>query len=406
MARRLAFLIANQSFRADAGLDPLNGPLNDIAELGKVLGDQERGQFEVHSFADRGRADIMPALEEALNGAERGDMVVLFYAGHGKLDPSGRLCLATADTRASALYSTSIPTAELRNLIGNSRCDSVVLMLDCCYSGAAGREFARGGVADQLALMQEAQGLHVLTASTGTQTARELDSGDGGVVMGRFTRAIVDGVRSGDADYDRDGKVSLGNLREHLKKTMRGQTPQYWAQDASSDPVIAHARPLESPEQRRLRRLGAWYAAGLVPHDRYQALVGAATGQGESRHVAMIQGLLDDLATTPQSLLAAWEGAIRPPQPPPIPPQKPEAVRDRSGVGEGQGPGATGSGAAQPPLGAKRDSLQLESLLMGGGVLGIVLGLFGGSEGLMQLSLLAVVVGAGVFAWRMARRFL
>jgi uncharacterized caspase-like protein len=407
MARRLAFLIGNQNFRPDADLDPLKGPLNDIAELGKVLADPERGQFEVHSFADRGRAEIMPALEEALNGAELGDMVLLFYAGHGKLDPSGRLCLATAETRAAALYSTSIPSAELRSLIGHSRCESIVLLLDCCYSGAAGKEFVRGGAADQLSLMREAQGLHVLTSATGYQTAKELESAEGGRIMGHFTRAVVSGLASGEADSDKDGKVSLADLRKYLSRVIRGQTPQYFAQNASDDPVLGLARPPEPPEQKRLRRLGAWYAEGKVPHDRYQALVDAASGQGESRLSVMVQGLLDDAATTPQSLLAAWDGATKPPRPPPpiieraslddVIKYDPNTRQIMDAVPNVPPPPLPG-----PP---KSDSVQIETWLMGGGVAAAILGVLGGSEGVAWLGILALLAGAAMFALRIARRF-
>jgi hypothetical protein len=237
--------------------------------------------------------------------------VLLFYAGHGKLDRSGGLCLALADTRTSALYSTSIPTAELRNLIANSRCGQFVLLLDCCFSGAVGREFARGGVDDQLALMTEAQGLHVLTASTSYQTARELEAEADGVVMGRFSRAIVDGIVTGAADRDRDGKVTLADLRGHLSETMRGQTPQYWAQEASfGDPVIARTGPPETSVQKRLRRLGGWYADERIPEDVYLAVVNAVSGEGGAALAAKVQSLLDNPLATAEALIGAWKGSI------------------------------------------------------------------------------------------------
>jgi hypothetical protein len=313
MGRRLAFLIGNQSFGPGAGLADLSGPHNDVNALAAVLRDPERGDFTTSVFLDRPRGEVLPALDEALNDCGHGDFVVLYYAGHGKLDPGGRLCLATGETRANALYSTSIPAGELRNLISNSHCDQVLLLLDCCYSGAAGRDFTRGGVDDQLALMQEAQGLHVLTASTGYQSARELDRGADGVVMGQFTRAIVEGVGSGAADLDHDGLISLSDLRNHLRQVLRGQTPQYWAQDAAGDPMIARAGPVETPAQKRSRRLGAWYAAGRIDDDRYGAMVEAVSDQGDERLAALLVRLLDNPRTTPEGLIGAWDGAIRPP---------------------------------------------------------------------------------------------
>ncbi len=379
MGRRLAFLIGNQSFGPNSGLDPLSGPLNDVAAMKAVLADPARGGCEVQHFADGRREDILPALEEALNGTGPGDMMLLFYAGHGKLDPAGRLCLATAETRASALYSTSMPAAELRNLIANARCDQVVLLLDCCYSGAAGREFSRGGVDDQLALMREAQGLHVLTASTGFQTARELEGADAGKVMGRFTRAITEGLTSGRADCDRDGQVSLSDLRRYLAETIRGQTPQYWAQDAAGDPVIARAGPVETPAQKRARRLGAWFAEGRIPEGDYPALSAAAAGQGDARLAALVARMLDNPQMSAEALMGAWHGATSPPEERPAEPRQfretrqaepPRLETPRAETSRAEAPRATPPEApaslwarywrwsTNPPAGSWRDGLR------------------------------------------------
>jgi len=253
----------------------------------------------------------MPMLEQVLGSATQSDLLLLFYAGHGKLDRSGRLCLATADTQRGAFYSTSIPAAELRNLIANSSCGAVILLLDCCYSGAAGREFTRGSVDDQLTQMQEAQGLHVLTASTAYQTARELESEPGAAVMGKFTHAIFEGVKSGSADCDRDGLITLSDLRRYLSEVLRGQTPQYFAQSAAGDPPIARARPVETPLEKRKRRLGEWYADGEIPDESYEEIFPAACGMGDAKVVMMIQRLVDNPNTTAAALIAAWKGAVR-----------------------------------------------------------------------------------------------
>jgi hypothetical protein len=307
--RRIALLVGNEKFGPESGLTNLEGPCNDVKALESVLGDRERGEFEVSTFPDQPRHIVMPALEQVLGTVTQNDLMLLFYAGHGKLDRSGRLCLATADTQESALYSTSIPAAELRNVIANSSCGAVVLLLDCCYSGAAGREFTRGSVVEQLKLMQETQGLHVLTATTGYQTARELQSEPGGPVMGKFTHAIAEGVKSGSADSDNDGLITLYELRRYLEKTLRGQTPQYFAQAAVGDPNIAHA---VTPMQKRQRRLGAWYGEGQIPDDIYSKIFAAANGEADPNVAALVQRLLDNPETTAPALVAAWKGVARP----------------------------------------------------------------------------------------------
>jgi hypothetical protein len=315
MARRTAILVGNGRFHAESGLAPLQGPPNDVAALAAVFEDADRGGFEVQQFVDARKDAVLPVIDEVLNTAEADDLVLLFYAGHGKLDPSGRLCLATAETRSAALRSTSIPVSELKELVAQSRAGSVVLLLDCCFSGAIGKEF-RGGVDDQLALMQDAQGLHILTAATGLQTARERDADAGGKVMGVFTRVIVDGIGSGAADRDGDGEITLTDLRRHLQETLRGQTPQYFAHDASGDPRIARARPAETREQKRLRCLGQWYNEGKIPEALYPAISDAAGGEGDPKLVALVQRILDNKEMRARQLVAAWQAAVAPPSPP------------------------------------------------------------------------------------------
>jgi len=237
---RVAFLIGNQTFREDSGLAPLQGPLNDVAALSDVLGDPELGGFDVRNFRDAASREITAAIEEELGSAGRGDLVLIAYAGHGKLDRNGRLCLATADTRATALQATSIPARQLREIVENSDCDAVVLLLDCCFSGVMAN--TRGDVDGQLSTLQEASGFYILTASSAIQTAGEAEAvADGGAVMGRFTNSIVEGIRSGVADHDKDGEIKLRDLVQHVQSTIRHQTPQFLAARASGDPLISRS---------------------------------------------------------------------------------------------------------------------------------------------------------------------
>jgi uncharacterized caspase-like protein len=94
MAARVAFLIGNQSFRSDSDLPPLQGPANDVAALARLLCDPERGSFEVHEFLDKPHQEIMREIAEALDSAASGDLLLIYYSGHGMLDRGGRLCLA------------------------------------------------------------------------------------------------------------------------------------------------------------------------------------------------------------------------------------------------------------------------------------------------------------------------
>ena len=308
--RRRAFLIGNASFPLDETLATLRGPGNDVAALARLLGDAERGGWEVETFVDCPAADILAALDEAFGEAGPRDRMLIFYAGHGKLDAAGRLCLAAAGTRPKALFSSSVPARYLRDMVESSRAASTVLLLDCCYAGAVGAELARGDVESQMALLREAHGLYILTASTRVQAAREAETERDGLVFGRFTDAIVAGIESGEADVDGDGVVSLSDLNRHLARTVRGQTPQYWAHEASGDPEILRLRPAVPPVEKRLARLGAWYAGGKLPEAEYYALAALVEGEtaDEAAALAAVNRALDRPESTAGAVLAAWRG--------------------------------------------------------------------------------------------------
>ena len=250
MADRIAFLIGNQTFRPDSDLPLLQGPANDIAALGSLLRDSERGNFEVHEFLDQPRQEIMHDIAEALDRSASGDLILIYYSGHGMLDRGGRLCLATADTSrgAALMTASSIPARQLSDLVDASDCDQIVLLLDCCFSGAV--KGLRGDVGSALQVVEEAHGFSIITATTSMQATREEAASPGGMVMGKFTAALVKGIESGAADQDRKGKILLSDLRKYLGRAAFGSTPQFFDRRASGDPLISLA-----PTRTRMRRL-------------------------------------------------------------------------------------------------------------------------------------------------------
>jgi TPR repeat protein len=244
MSKRVAFLIGNQRFQPDSGLLPLKGPVNDVAALTRLLRDPQRGRFEVVELLDQSSYDILPNIDRALSKAAPNDLVLIYYSGHGKLDRHGRLCLATANTSQSALLATSIPTSHLSELVEHSDCNQVVLLLDCCYSGAVG---VRGDVESELRVAEGAHGFYILTATSEMESAREEETATGGRVMGRFTAAIVSGVDTGSADLSGNGMIVLSDLRRHVEGAVSGQRPKFFARNASGDPLISFSPTTARP---------------------------------------------------------------------------------------------------------------------------------------------------------------
>ena len=238
MAARRAILIGNGRYPEEKQLSPLVGPPNDVRYLAEVLENPEMGAFEIEQYIDVEHYRLLPNLEHRLAKARHDDTLLVYYSGHGKVDFRGQLCLTTLNTRLEALQTTSVPLPVLKSLIDSSPCKSILLMLDCCFSGAAAKAFVRSTVEDQLTLVQGA-GLHILTSATSIETSLEREHEVSGEVLGDFTRCIVDGIRSGEADVDNDAEITVTEIRRYLRGRIRGQSPRYWGLETSGDLLIA-----------------------------------------------------------------------------------------------------------------------------------------------------------------------
>ncbi len=108
--KRFAILIASSRFPEEPGLTELHCRENDVDALNGILSSLEFGQFtETFVFKNAFSHAVLEQIETILHDAGREDLVLIYFSGHGKLNSSGQLCLATANTKLKKLGSTSIP---------------------------------------------------------------------------------------------------------------------------------------------------------------------------------------------------------------------------------------------------------------------------------------------------------
>jgi len=238
MGRRIALLIGNQDFLPESGLKALRGPVNDVEALKHVLKNPALGNFDVLEFINKPHFEVNRGIVETLQSAKKDDFVLIYYSGHGTTSISGKLFLATADTDQGALQATAVSAWSLHEAVNDSPCEEIVLLLDCCYSGAVSQGL-RGTVDGQLRSVQNAAGFFILTASTDIQTASENEGDSNGKIMGRFTAAVVEGIQSGSADDRQTGEIRLTDLKAHVERSIKGQTTQLFVHAGSGDPLIS-----------------------------------------------------------------------------------------------------------------------------------------------------------------------
>lgn len=220
-----------------------------------MLGDPRIGGFDVRTMINASAAEVNEAVEDFFADREPDDLLVLHFSGHGVKDEAGELHFATTGTKLSRLAGTAVSADFVARRMNRSRSRRIVLLLDCCYSGAFGRGMvARAGGPVGLEEQFGGSGRAVITASSAVEYAFEgaavTDTSAGEPSV--FTAALVEGLETGDADRDLDGHVGLDELYEYVYDRVRRvtphQTPGKWMLDVRGDLHIARrARPVSVP---------------------------------------------------------------------------------------------------------------------------------------------------------------
>ncbi len=276
VGRRLALIIASSDYE-DETLRRLITPSHDAEALARALSDPRIGNFEVKTLVNRPSSDVRYEIEGFFRERKRDDLLLIHFSGHGIKDDAGRLFLATPDTRRDRLRATAIPATFIHDVMDDSRSRRQVLILDCCHSGAfpAGMRPRGGETAGIDEHFKGGRGRAVLTASNALQYAFEGGHVEsvGQAQQSIFTRHLVRGLETGEADQDHDGWISLDELYDYVHDRvhdeMPQQTPMIWQFGVEGDIVIArnpHPRPVEtspvsqdevsdSAARRRIQRL-------------------------------------------------------------------------------------------------------------------------------------------------------
>jgi hypothetical protein len=325
--KREALIVATGSY-SDIGLRRLRAPAQDAGPLAKVLEDPAIGGFAVQQLLDQPAHVLARAVERFFANRGLGDRLLVHLSCHGVKDDDGRLYFAASDTERHLLASTALSARFLNDLIDRCRAQAIILLLDCCYSGA----FMAGSKGDQAVHLKDefpGRGRAILTASSAIEYAWEGDELLGSGQPSLFTAAIVEGLETGEADIDRDGVVSVDDLYKHVyqsvRQAKRGQTPLLSAVDVEPDlyvarnPRSAGLRLTALPVDVR-RRVGhplASERAGVVVHLARLLHGGDPRVEAASRQ-ALVGLSGDDSQIVSASARAAL--GVNAPAPPPVAP--------------------------------------------------------------------------------------
>ncbi|MBC9713872.1 hypothetical protein H9Y04_14975 [Streptomyces sp. TRM66268-LWL] len=236
------------SHYADAELSTLRAPAGSAAALYDVLGDPSICGFEVTRAVDQPCDRLLKTIERFLKRCAREDLVLLYVSCHGLLDARGQLYFAAADTHKDDLLSTAMSSTWLRNCLGACDANRQVLILDCCFSGAYVRGVMGPREVPVIAKFATAsRGRAVLTASRATEYSLEGEPVPGKVQPSVYTRHLIDGIRTGEADRDGDGVIAVADAHEYVERRLReedvDQHPALLLYESGNKLELAHCRP-------------------------------------------------------------------------------------------------------------------------------------------------------------------
>ncbi len=201
---------------------------------------------------------------EWLKQTHPNDLVILFAAGHGITDAQQDYYFGTYDIDPSQPQVNGLPYEQFEALLDGIPALRKLLLLDTCFSGEIDKEAPTvvaeaAKTRDGVVKMRAFRAVNVVaeesaaqpSVATGTQHFEDLFAdlrrGTGAVVIssasgneyalegeqwknGVFTYALLNGLKSGKADANHDGTVSVGELQAYMIEEVRrltagGQNP-------------------------------------------------------------------------------------------------------------------------------------------------------------------------------------
>ena len=217
-----ALLIGNARFTRDPDrLESLHGPPNDVGELGLALTHTDLGLHlkpNVTPLVDRPYGELREAIATFFGAGRDGEQLLLYYSGHGRRTLRGELCICAENTVTyddHMLQATTVGAQFLAEQMRASNATAKIIVLDCCHSGAFDHRFKGSG---ELPHYLQGEGQFGLYSTHVLEKGLDAPSQN---AMSPFTECLVEALRLGTLDRDRDGFVDLEDIYSFVLNGLR-----------------------------------------------------------------------------------------------------------------------------------------------------------------------------------------
>jgi hypothetical protein len=201
-------------------------------------------------------SSIKEALFVWLKQALEEDIVIIYFAGHGSPespDFPDNLFILPYDAQYENIAITGFPMWDIETALSRFiKAKKAIVIADACHAGGVGQSFDiarranRGLKVNTIStglqmLSKVGDGICIISASDDNQFSQEGKQwGDG---HGVFTYFLLRGL-TGEADYNNDSRVSLGELIPYLSEQVRRETRNAQCPTVAGkfDPVLSIGR--------------------------------------------------------------------------------------------------------------------------------------------------------------------
>ncbi|NEN88949.1 MAG: Clp protease [Okeania sp. SIO3H1] len=204
----------------------LPSTLKDVEAMKEVLGNSEMGGFDdIKVLRNSNRQQIEEAIYDLFADRNKDDVLLFYFSGHGVKSREGNLFLATPKTRKGQrgiVTPTAVAASVLQGQMNDSFSQRLVVILDCCYSGA----FTKGMTAkgdENIDIQAElgGKGRAILMSSSAVQSSFESEGSE----LSIYTKYLVEGIKTGAADTDNNGKISADELHQYVSEKVGEESP-------------------------------------------------------------------------------------------------------------------------------------------------------------------------------------
>ncbi|MCW9682742.1 SUMF1/EgtB/PvdO family nonheme iron enzyme [Dolichospermum planctonicum UHCC 0167] len=248
---KFALLIGVSEYQS--GFSPLPTTVKDVEAIQEVLVNPEIGEFAAENVTvlkNPQKPDMEEAIHDLYDNRQRDDLLLLYFSGHGLINDDCNFYFSTSSTKkkgANFLPYSAVAASYVHECMRKSNSKRKVVILDSCFSGAFPQGMtAKGGGAINIKQHLGGQGTAILTASTSVDYAYEEEGSEFGI----YTRYLVDGIKTGAADKDGDGSISIDELHEYVsskvQEVARSMTPKIYPVEEGHRIILAKS-PQDDP---------------------------------------------------------------------------------------------------------------------------------------------------------------